>query len=95
MATLCDRLLVPILLDQLRTICHIVLPHVMLSTIASEAHVTLERVTSTKRSHKQKTFCAVCVVTRRRGERDSPRPFFCSHTLVIAVRQDNTSLIRW
>ena len=30
--------------------------------------VTLERVTSTKRSHKQKTFCAVCIVTRRRRE---------------------------
>ena len=42
MATLCDRLMVPILLDQLRTICYIVLPQVMLSTRASKAQQVFE-----------------------------------------------------
>ena len=39
-----------------------------------------ERVTNTKRSHKQKTFCAVFAVTRLRRERDSDRVPLASAT---------------
>ena len=58
--------------------------------------VTLEKVTSTKRCHKYKTFCAVCILHvyyMHRRRRDRSRALLQPHA--SAAKEDSTSLVRW